>query len=1275
MLDLPARRTRRNGSARSDVNWGRLRRRCRPRVCLFEDRTLLSAPSADPLAAVAIPIALGTPKTGTLSANEVVFFQISPTTDGRLIAQVDAPGCTTRLTLMDSQGQVLLTSDGQSPTNQDDQIELYVPAGTDFLEVQNLEGSGTYVLTTSLSPSAPPLQPIPINPDGSEPVALVTGDFTGDGRTDLAVANFGSNDVSILLGNGDGAFQNQGTDAVGSSPYALVTGDFTGDGRTDLAVANFLSNDVSILLGNGDGTFTDPGQFATTPHSTPLVADVNGDGTEDVLVVDGAGNILYRQGIPGQPGTFEPPVTINPGTPSRDIAWVPDTNQGPVLASVDAHDNAISLYAYRDGGFVKVGSLATGFLPAQIIAADLNGDGLTDLVVRNAGDGTLSVFYNNGIGSLQAGLLPFLRPVTLPVGLGVSDVQAVDTTGSGRLDLVVTNKLSGQVSVPHNQGDGSFTAPVPYRAGTGLSAIDPGSTPEVTSLEATAGVAAGPLTTGGPTDLVTINPGSYTLDVLAGLGGGRFANPVTIQTASPAQVVRMGDFTGNGIDDLAVLTTSGVSIYLGNGKGGFLSPVTYAVGPESDGLTLADLTGNGKLDLLVGDAYGDVLVLLGKGDGSFQPYHEADQAITLAVADLTGNGSKDVIYADQGLDRVVVDYGAGGSAVLGDQATGLLSPGAVKLADLNGDGIPDLIVANSGSNNVLIYPGLGNGQFGPAVNGGHGYFVGTNPVGITVAYLTGGLPDLVVADKGSNQVSILVNQSQPGGAISFDAGPRLNSGGTGPVSTVVGYFTPGSAYQDILVSNSGTNNVALLPGVGGVFFNDQNPQTFAVGTNPGPLFVGSFDGKPDLVTVNAGSNDLTLISDFMSADYVTSTISSGGTEPDAAFSFSTGSGFDNLVVGNGGDGVLALFEGSEQGLTLTYSETNPDLPSPTALAFSALTGGQIQFYAATAGREAATLVTLSLSDTTQPEAAALPSPSTNNLAQLVPLQQSSLAVVGTLLVTTIESPGAEVNLSAAETETTTALAFSLATPVSVGQGTPGQGGNDNAGGGGNEEAGTPADAAASRAGPDASSWQSFVLGTDEALEQFQREHQGLSPESGDANAGSAPPEVEHEWGSPGSVGPSDVKSSLFRLPGDPGQESSRATLRSRQAEAIDAVIGSLWDQDAGAAGGQWRRERDASVRLPGGLLRWIPATQVSLPHAIRLQGTPSPSADPAWADSLSGLSEPRTQIRSPAFRDPSQSQRIEVSVSMVLATMVAGWVYAGHADWKVGGRKRWAMAH
>ena len=248
----------------------------------------------------------------------------------------------------------------------------------------------------------------------------------------------------------------------------------------------------------------------------------------------------------------------------------------------------------------KVGSLATGRLPAQVIAADLNGDGLTDLVVRNAGDGTLSVFFGtDSIGPVVGPIDPvrspeFLPAVTIPVGLGVSDVQAVDTTGSGRLDLVVTNKLTGQVSILRNLGDGTFGPPEPYRAGTGLSAIDTSGSPEVTSLEATAGVAAGPLTPGGPTDLVTINPGSNTLGVLAGLGGGRFANPVAIQTQHPAQVVRMADFNHDGIPDLALLGTSQVTILLGNGQGGFQPPVSYDAGPEPTGLTVADVNGDGS---------------------------------------------------------------------------------------------------------------------------------------------------------------------------------------------------------------------------------------------------------------------------------------------------------------------------------------------------------------------------------------------------------------------------------------------------------------------------------------------------------------------------------------------------------------------------------------------------------------------------------------------------------------------------------------------------------
>ena len=166
-----------------------------------------------------------------------------------------------------------------------------------------------------------------------------------------------------------------------------------------------------------------------------------------------------------------------------------------------------------------------------------DGNGLDDLVVRNAGDGTLSVYFEQPRSPAAPGTgvrSPIPAAVTLPVGPGVSDVQAIDTTGDGRLDLVVTNKLTGQVSVLPQPGRWRLRPARPLsRRDRVVRRSIPAATPEVTSLEATAGVAAGPLTPGGPTDLVTINPGSNTLDVLAGLGGGRFANPVDDRDPEP----------------------------------------------------------------------------------------------------------------------------------------------------------------------------------------------------------------------------------------------------------------------------------------------------------------------------------------------------------------------------------------------------------------------------------------------------------------------------------------------------------------------------------------------------------------------------------------------------------------------------------------------------------------------------------------------------------------------------------------------------------------------
>jgi hypothetical protein len=789
---------------------------------------------------------------------------------------------------------------------------------------------------------------------GSSPFALVAGDFNGDGRLDLAAVDYAANFVSVLAGNGDGTFQNQVTYAVGVQPVDIVAGDFSGDGRLDLAVANRSSHDVSLLL-NLNGSFVPASPVVINAQPTPLVADLTGDGTADVLVLNRAGGILLRKGRPDAPGTFDPPVTINPGNPSRDIAAV-DTSQGPLLVSVDATDDAVSLYAWRDGGFVVIGSLPTGTLPAQIATADLNGDGWADLVVRNAGDGTLSVFLNNGSGGIGTSDALFLPSATLPVGAGVSDVTLADVDGDGATDIVVTISAAGEVGVLRNLDQGAFAPVVLYGAGSGpYEVANPdGGSEQLTTLEATAGVAAGAFTAGGPPDLLAIDPGSNTFSVLSGLGGGRFANPVVRPTARPAIAVRVADLEGNGIPDAILLSASGVTVYRGDGKGGFLpDPFTIDAGPDPTGLTVTDINHDGKPDLLVSNAHGDLLVLLGNGDGTFQPYYKADQQVALAVLP-NGSATPDFIYADQGLDRVVVDYSEGQSSVLGDSSSGLLAPGAVQLADLNGDGIPDLIVANSGSNDVLVYPGLGNGQFGPELNGGHGFFTGTDPVSITVATLNG-RPDLVIANKGSNDVSILLNEPAASGGFTFVAGPRLR-GGTGPTSTVV-QDVNGDGIPDLLVSDSGSNQVRLLPGVGGGFFNDQNPTIYSVGSAPNQVLVGTFTGGPgqgpQVLTVNQGSNDVTLISNPGSDAPVIRSFPTGGTDPVAALGVSVGgSGLESLIVANSGDGVFSLLGGTD-GLGVEATVSNPALTQPSALALAAFNGDEVSFYATTAGVDTA----------------------------------------------------------------------------------------------------------------------------------------------------------------------------------------------------------------------------------------------------------------------------------------------------------------------------------
>src|SRR2546426_6435413 len=124
---------------------------------------------------------------------------------------------------------------------------------------------------------------------GSFPLSVAIGDLNGDGKSDLAVANYDPGTVSVLLGNGDGTFEAKRDYSMGSGPYSVAIGDLNGDGRPDLATANVNSNTVSVLLGNGDGTFGPKSENGRGwCRDSVEIGDVNGDGKQELAVGAGA---------------------------------------------------------------------------------------------------------------------------------------------------------------------------------------------------------------------------------------------------------------------------------------------------------------------------------------------------------------------------------------------------------------------------------------------------------------------------------------------------------------------------------------------------------------------------------------------------------------------------------------------------------------------------------------------------------------------------------------------------------------------------------------------------------------------------------------------------------------------------------------------------------------------------------------------------------------------------------------------------------------------------